>query len=384
MKEAAIYRPNAFKDPITNFLFSKWQNFFTILLLFFSLQVIVSFHSGTLFPQEKAALLKDTVKFISTMDDLPLFSAYLVAISLFFLVRRFFSYIPQAFQTLFEDGIFKEKKGSTRENVLIDFNESLQEFEKLINSKRMYIPAFLIYFLVIANFVILLEPAKEFDMVLWYYFDFFPLNWILLIIAATLMWFVVGILIWKIYCVVSFMKKLVHQYEFDLNPYNPDGFGGFTPLGQIWINMALVITPVLLFYSGIFLFHLFYRSLEFPYSLLQNYFDIAIMISYTIGIIVFLIYPMKKYHDIVNAQKLELLTNIASKINWFWKIVRNPLLSVEDEDSVRASLEQLERCSRFVHTVKEIPSWPFTPSERIGIFLVALVPWILEIMHYFG
>ena len=48
MKEAEVYKVNAFRDPISNFLFSKWQHFFVILLIFFSLQIIVSIHSGTL------------------------------------------------------------------------------------------------------------------------------------------------------------------------------------------------------------------------------------------------------------------------------------------------------------------------------------------------
>jgi hypothetical protein len=389
MKEAAIYRPNVFKEPLTNFLFSKRRNYFAILLFIFSLQIIASLDSGTfveidvsMLPQEKADLLKDDVKFISTINDLPLFFAYIIAISLFFLARRFFPYIPQACETLFSNEIFKEKKGSTQENVLVDYNRSLQEFENMINSKYMYIPAFLLYSVEVGFFVIYWKPIEDLDIIFWNDFNFSPLSWILLIIAAPLMWFVVGILIWKMYCVVAFMRKLTHQYEFDLNPYNPDGFGGFKPLGQIWANMALVAIPVILYYIAIFLFHLVQHSLEFPYSLLQGCFDIAVLISYTIGIVVFLVYPMKEYHDVVKAQKLELLTPIGTKISGLWKIVKNPLLSGENEDSVRASLRQLERSQQFVCAIKEISSWPFTPSERIGIFLIALVPWILEIVNY--
>ena len=370
MKEATIYEPNAFKDPITNFLFSKWQNFFTFMFLFSSLQIIVSFHSGTLFIQEKS---------VSTMEDLPIVFTYLVVASLFFLVRRFFSHIPQAFQTLFTNEILTRKKGSTRENVLIDFNESLQEFETLINSKYMYISAFLFYFLVITNFIILLEPAEGAGKVFWYNFHSFPLNWIVIIITAPLMWFVVGILIWKMYCMASFMKTLTHQYEFDLNPYNPDGFGGFKPLGQIWINMAFTIVPFLLLHTAIFVYG---RFLEFPYPSEQEYIDIAIMISYTIVVFVFLIYPMKKYHDIVRAQKSEYLRNINEKVDKLWRIREGPLLPSENEDSDRTSLEQFERSQRFVHVAGKIPSWPFTPSERIGVLLIALIPWILEIVHY--
>jgi len=91
---------------------------------------------------------------------------------------------------------------------------------------------------------------------------------------------------------------------------------------------------------------------------------------------------MKEYHDIVRNEKLKLLKGINVKIRRLWKIVKEPLLSDRDEDLVRASWEQLERSRRFVDVVKRIPSWPFTPSEKVGILLIALTPWILEIMRY--
>jgi hypothetical protein len=122
--------------------------------------------------------------------------------------------------------------------------------------------------------------------------------------------------------------------------------------------------------------------LEFQYPPEQKYIDIAIMISYTIVVFVFLIYPMKKYHDIVRAQKSEYLRSINEKVDKLWRIREGPLLPSENEDSDRTSLEQLERSQRFVHVAGKIPSWPFTPSERIGVLLIALIPWILEIVHY--
>ena len=387
MKEAAIYKLNAFKDPLSNFLFSTWQNFFAILLFIFFLQVAVGLISGTLIeidinllPQEKVALLKDNILFVSNIKYIPFSSTYLMIISLFFLVKRFLSYIPQAFQELFTKGIFKEKKGSTRENVLIDYNKSLQEFENLINSKRMYVPAFLFYFLVIIFFVVHITPIQDLDIVTWDNFYFFPFNWIVITIVGPLMWFVVGILIWKMYCVASFMRKLALQYEYDLDPYNRDGFGGFKPLGQLWVNLALVITPFLLSHILGFLFH---RYFELSYPLWQMSIDSVIIISYIIIIIILLIYPMKKYHDIVRGEKLEHIRRYNERNTELWKVVKGPLLSGENEDSVKASWEQLECSLQEIRAVKEIPSWPFTLSERIGVLLIALVPWIIEVMHYF-
>jgi hypothetical protein len=303
-----------------------------------------------------------------------------VAASLFFLVRRFFLYIPHAFQTLFENGILTRKKGSTHENVLIDCNRSLQKLENLMNSKRMYIPASLFSWFVIIVSVVHVTLFQDSGTVFWDNFYLFPLNWVVVTIIGSFMWFIAGILIWKMYCVISFMSTLSHQYEFDLDPLNRDGFGGFKPLGQLWVNMALVITPFLLSYI---LGFLFYIRFGLSYPLWQMIIDSAIIISYIIVIIVFLVYPMKKYHDIVKSEKLEHLRSYNERNTRLWKIVKDPLLSGENEDSVRASWEELERSLHEIDAVKGIPSWPFTLSERIGILLIALVPWILEVMHYF-
>lgn len=379
MKEAAIYEPSAFKDPLSNFFFSKWKNFSAILIFIFSLQVAVGLFYGTLLPQGKVVVEGCTIELISSIEYIPFSSTYLIIICLFFLVKRFYSYIPKAFKTLFTNEIFKEKKGSTRENVLIDYNKSLQEFENLLNSKRMYIPASLFYWFVIIVSVILIKPLRDSDTVLWDNFYLFPLNWIVSIIIGPLMWFVAGIIIWKMYCVISFMSRLSHQYEFDLDPFNRDGFGGFKPLGQLWVSMALVITPFLLSYIFGFLF---YIRFGLSYPLRQMTIDSAIIVSYIIAIIVFLIYPIKKYHEIVKGEKLEHLRSYNERNTRLWKIVKSPLLSGENEDSIKIPFEQLERSLQDIDAIKEIPSWPFTLSERIGILLIALVPWIIEVMHY--
>jgi len=383
--KAEIYGVNAFKDPISNFLFSKRQHFFTLLLIFFSLQIIVSFLSGTLIKIDNSvihhveAYSSNKITPVSTLKDLPIFFTYSVAVSLFFFIRRFLLYTPCAFETLFNNGIFKEKKGSTRESLLSDYNESLQKFENTTNSKTMYVFAFLLYFLVITNFLILRTPIPDLESVLWYNFDLFPLNWIVLNTVAPLMWFLAGILIWKMYCVVSFTRKVTHQYEFGLNPKNRDGFGGFKPLSQLWINIALVIVPILLYHTAIFVYNI---SSELPYPLQQKYVDLAIAISYTIVVIILLIYPMKEYHDIVETQKVESFRSISAEVNRLWRIVREPLLTGKDEDLVKNSEEELEHLLRFVHAVRRIPSWPFTPSERIGILMIAIIPWILKTIRY--
>jgi len=383
MKETEVYALDVIRDPIDRFLFSRWRNYFAVLLVLFSMQVAASLISGTLttidinsLPHEMVDALKDNIVLLPTVRDLSFFCAYLVAIGLFLLMRRFFSYIPQAFRTLYENGIFRKKKDS-KEKILTDYNNSLKEFENRINGNRIHVPAFSLYFILILNFLFHIEQIDELNILIWNDIHFFPLNWTVLIIVASLMWFMVGIFIWKMYCVVSFMKRLAQQYEFALNPYNPDGFGGFKPLGQLWLSIGLIIIPILLFYVNLFIFYRFFR---FPYLLFQKYYDLVIIISYTTGIIVLLVYPMQEYHNIVKGQKTELLKNIKIRIDRPWERLEKRLLSGKGMHLPKKSAEQLGQISEIVSKIQNVPSWPFTPSEKMSIFLSVIVPWIAEIV----
>ncbi len=330
MKKTEVYELNVFKDPVDRFLFSRKKNYFAVLLVLFSMQFAASLISGTLttidinsLPHEMVDALRDNIVLLPTRRDLSFFFAYSVAIVLFFLIRRFFLYIPKAFLALYDNKIFKRKKNS-KEKILTDYNNSLKEFEDLINGNRIYVPAFSLFLILILNFLIHIEEIHELDILIWNDIHFFPLNWTVLIVVASLMWFMVGIFIWKMYCVVSFMKKLALQYEFALNPYNPDGFGGFKPLGQLWLNIGLIIVPILLFYVNLFFF---YRFFGLPYFLFEKYYDLVIISSYTIGIVVLLIYPMWEYQNIVRGQKTKLLGNIEIGIDRPWQRLEKRLLS---------------------------------------------------------
>jgi hypothetical protein len=44
------------------------------------------------------------------------------------------------------------------------------------------------------------------------------------------------------------------------------------------------------------------------------------------------------------------------------------------------SVEQLGQISKVVSKIQNIPSWPFTPSEKASIFLSVVVLWVVEIL----
>ncbi|MGD2250715.1 MAG: hypothetical protein PVF58_20145 [Candidatus Methanofastidiosia archaeon] len=344
---------------------------------------MASWISGTLttidtssYPPEMVNLLKENIAFLPTKGDLSFFIAYLVAVSLYFLMKRFFLYIPQTFSALYRNNILKKKKGS-KEKILTDYNNSLKDFENRINGSHIYVPAFSLFFILILNFLIHREEINELDILVWNDINFFPLNWTVLIIVSSLMWFMVGIFIWKMYCVVYFMKELAQQYEFALNPYNLDRFGGFKPLGRLWLNIGLIIIPILLFYVNLFIFYRFFRL---PYPLIDKYYDIVLIASYTIVITVLLIYPMQGYHNIIKNQKTKLLGNVETRIDRPWQRVEKRLLSGRRMRLPKYSVKQLDQIDTVASKIQNIPSWPFTSSEKISIVLSVIVPWVVEIL----
>jgi hypothetical protein len=91
------------------------------------------------------------------------------------------------------------------------------------------------------------------------------------------------------------MRQLSNQYEFTLKPYNPDGFGGMKPLGQLWLNMISVAILVIVAWLLMFFF---LRSFGIVHPM-QPRIELLIIILYSISIFILLIYPMQNYHHLI-------------------------------------------------------------------------------------
>lgn len=92
-------------------------------------------------------------------------------------------------------------------------------------------------------------------------------------------------------------------------------------------------------------------------------------------------YPLK-YHDIVEAQKINLMKTVDRRINKHYKKVESVLFIRGREDPDKDSLEKLNQFYEIALKIRDVPSWPFSLSDKIGIFLSALVPWIVWIVDY--
>ncbi|MBU7047369.1 MAG: hypothetical protein HXS54_13130 [Theionarchaea archaeon] len=325
--------------------------------------------------------LSKDVAVLPFLRDLGFISCYLTGIIVFFTARRLFFCIPEAFEVILTGGTLRKRRGDVKEEIITGYNRLLREFEKLINGKYVYLPAIILFLMTIIFFIVLKEPYEERDLITWFSSNFFFGNWILTLIVSSLMWFVVGILFWKMLCIVSFMRKLNHQYTFALKPFDPDGFGGLRPFSQIWFNMTLLIIPLLLTWVVVFgHFHTF----DVIYPQLQKNIDVVTSILHSIAIIALLGYPMKIYHNIVETQKAELLNNIRIKIDKSYRKIEETYLTDKERELDDNSLKKIKDYQEIVMKIRSVPSWPFTLSEKIAVLIGTAAPWAAIIGDHFN
>jgi len=386
MRKAILFRVDIFNDPFSKFLFSKWYTYYLMVIIFLFSQLFVCYQTGTLLeihidgiPSEKLAYLSENAIFLPACKDISFISYYLVALISFLPGSKFFNHVPHLFNQFFENKVLKNRKVSTQKKLLNDFNNSLEKFEDLSNGKFMYIPAFFLFFLVISIFSLNIRPLEGLDFIHWPDIHFFPLNWITLVTVASLMWFVVGIFIWKMYCIVSFIRKLSKEYEFTIKPFNADGFGGFKPLGELWMNMIYIAVPIVLLYVVLFFY---FQSFDIIYLSKQKYIDILIILLYNIFIVLLLFFPLLNYHYIVKNQKETLLKDIEKNIDKYYRKIEKTLLNKNIDKMDNESMEQLKNYHEIALKIKNIPSWPFTSSEKFIILFSTFVPWTTSIVNY--
>ena len=383
-KEGKVYRINAFKDSQSSSLIDRYF-FFIVLFLFFSLNFVANYYSGSLteididsLPREKTILLVEEASSSPALKD-PLFIlTFLIPLIAFYPVRRFFCSIPNAFEEFFNNGIVM-KKGSTREKVPVsDFNDSLKEFEKKINGSKIYLFGIFIYSLITIQFLLFYFSerilAVPLGTVSWHYDNFFFGNSMVYLTVVLSLFLTSALLISKMYWVVDFIRKLNNQFNLVLKPYDTDGLGGFGPLEQLWFNMISVIIPVLAVVGALSLLDLYVGIAHFS---VERFFN---MFLFSIVIVVLLVILVLYYYHIVKTQKTKMLNDIEKKIDTYYKKAH---ITEKNKDVDKDSMKQIELLQKVVIKVESIPSFPFTTLHKTYIVSSAAIPFIIQIINYF-
>jgi hypothetical protein len=228
---------------------------------------------------------------------------------------------------------------------------------------------------------------EELEYLSWRDFYFFPRNWISFLVVVIFSAFsVLGIIIWRMFCVVKFMRHLNKNYDLVLRPYDVDESGGFGPLEKLWLKMSYVAIPIL---GGLFIISfLGYSKGSIHYPLWGN-FDLVLIVFVFVGL---LICPIWNYIHIVSTQKAKLLNDIEDKINRYYKRIEKTLIIQKRTDLEKDSLKQIKQLEEIMLKAKSISPWPFRTYQKAYILLAAVsplimdrvIPWVLEIIDYFG
>ena len=376
---SGTYEINVCKDPLSNYLLGKPIAFFFILFLFFVSLLLTGFIHETLkeidinsIPREKVVfLMEEAISRANNMDP-RFFLAFLVPLFIFYFVKRLFSYIPEVFDRLFEDGIITKGKKST-DQVLSDLEKSLKNFENLINGKIMYmvgigfsVAAFIDYFLDI--------PRKSVFLVHWNDFDFFPLNSTAYAVVVLIIFFTFGLFIWKMICIVGFMWQLNRKYDLVLKPYDTDGSGGFGPLEELWLRMSFVGIAV-------FAIPLFLLFLNQFFGTFFN--PVSISGFCSIPVVVLLVILVWNYHHIIETGKTNYLDSIEEKIEIPQERIDKYLFKEKKGDLDDNCITQIEQLQKIKSEVDSIHSLPFKQYQKIYLSLSIILPWIPKIIEYF-
>lgn len=374
-KDHQVHRVNPLKDPLSSFLLGRPKVFLAILvILFFSLILLSRFHKTFMtidinaLPREKAPFLYEELVPTPSRKEPLLFLAFLIPAIVFYPAREFFSYVPRVFQVLYRNGIISEK-GVTSQKVLIHFNESLKEFEKNLNKWYMYVIACVVVLLgILFTFRRFPEGIRYVN---WISLNFFPGTYFLFSVIDLSIFFIFGILLWKMSCVVYFLWLLNKKYDLKLNPYDTDGMGGFGPLEKLWLKMSYMVLPVLMIPVILFLLHQ-YSGTDF------NPFSTSLICSFvSVGL---LVVPILNFYHIVESGKTSRLEEVEVKIRECQNKIEESLHG--DKDVEESSMKQMELCEKIVLRIKSVPPLLFKKYKKAYFFLSAIIPWIPEIISY--
>ena len=376
--EQHIHWVNPLRDPLSNLLLGRWKIFLALLSLFLVLLIITNLHYGTLkeidinsLPRERVVHLYEEVLALPMRKDAPLILVFLIPLIIYYPAKRFFCYIPGVFRDLFDDGIIT-LKGRTSEEALNNLNKSLEEFEKRINEKYMYLTGFLLScFNFFRTFISIQNESLGY--VSWLNSDFFPGNSIVQDTLELLIFFAFGIFVWKMLCVVHFMWKLNKDYDLELKPFDVDGLGGFQPFEELWLRMSYMAIPVIIIPFAQFLLSYFLGTAFKPFS--------TSLVS-CIVVVVLLVVPVLIYRHIVETRKISYLDDTEKKIEKYQERIEECIQETEKDLEYRC-MRQIEHLQKIVLVVKSIPSLPFKKYQKAFIFASALVPWIMGIISYF-
>lgn len=295
--EDGFFRVDVNKDPIMSFLTNKLN--IEAIYWAFLLHLIIVFYlwlNGNLFELSLPAQIKSVIdttelRTITPIND-PIFITGIIFIAIIGHVWfRLSSDLPKALINLRKSGIIKKKKvlgTSERGQIIIfrkplrslnefytrmispigskkeledidDYKSFLVRFEKTLNSRISYFVGAggSLLFLYVINQYALKTPIEESSILTWANYRIFPVNAIFYETLWAICYFIIGVMIWKIFQIAIYIRGLFKEFETEIKPFHPDKCGGLMPITLIVMNINMFV-----FAAGIALVIVYYSYLR--------------------------------------------------------------------------------------------------------------------------
>lgn len=290
------------------------------------------------------------------------------------LYLRLYGKVPDALKTLWDRRVlFGDDNHPVGAEAYVKF---LKTFEDALNAHA----GVLFGFLVLAAAAILLFRERVVSGA-----D----TWIgtaILIILASVSWFLTGIGFWRLMVITFKLRELSHRFKIRVQPAHPDKSGGLQPLGDLCLANALtVLFPIIYVVSWIVLFSSpsFVASYPQIASQLRDYEPMYRLGFFQIGLIfllaselVIFFWPILDAHREMVRQRVqyqERLDRLAKEIDDNTQLLLDPWKQ-EDLKTVQQLLETRQSMLQVYQDNREFPLWPFDRLTRLKLTSAQVLP----------
>jgi len=371
-------RLNFFKDPFSHIFFEQWGYkgvlFFTTFP--FILLIFISLAKGTFFEISIACQLGlDEFPFVK---DLPFWGLMVIVVSTASLLYSLFKSAPISFQRLIDRQVLLENK----EEKTSPYQTILSEFENKANDvQKTFIFGFIFLVLYLGPIAITTQ-TQNLDFIAWTDFFYFPIAWYSMQAVFSFYVFFVGVVMWKIYVLMSLMRTLFNEkfckekgIVLNLQPINPDKCAGLYPLGALSFKLSQVLLAF-----GFFVVFIFTLALIQPQSMFWTWImgGIYALIIYVPLASFFFFYPLSSAHNLMLNEKNRLLDQLSAQLGVLYTKLLYDLAqkgSNVDKDEIEKHLLIRQLYSE----AEKMPLWPFDTETLLKFSMSVIFPLSLVV-----
>ena len=326
---------------------------------------MTSLYYGTLTSIGQPSELTESVETLPLFKDRTFYSLVVVVPCILVILNYLMQSVTEMFVNLWENKVIQN---SEPENLIEHYNIQLRKFETRINSKRAFTLISVIIPIIISLSLYSYQKTLTIDypVVTSYDIRFFPLSGIVFYVTALFMSYLVLPAFYKGLRIVFLPRKLHKMFSIRAKPLHPDECGGLKSIGDICIRFDYIFligavgSVLLLFLSE---------------GLVSEIYLFTFLV-YASFVTFFFFYPLWPIHNVMKAQKYELLKTLSEKLDPIYgEMTGSADISAEN-------LEKIEKLDRIYDRASKMPVWPFNIGGLIRFLTTVLIPFLGIIANF--